>query len=161
MATLTFRDATADDLPRIVAMYADDDLGSGRESATDPLPESYLRAFQEIDADPRHRLIVAEDGDADGVVVATLQLSYLPQLSHRGSERAQIESVRVASARRGSGIGRALMQWAVEAAQERGCPIVQLTTNTTRRDAHRFYESLGFTASHVGMKRTLHANPSG
>jgi GNAT superfamily N-acetyltransferase len=155
MATLTFRDATADDLPRIVAMYADDDLGSGRESATDPLPESYLRAFREIDADPRHRLIVAEDVDADGEVVATLQLSYLPQLSHRGSERAQIESVRVASIRRGSGIGRALMQWAIEAAQERGCPIVQLTTNTARHDAHRFYESLGFAASHVGMKRAL------
>jgi GNAT superfamily N-acetyltransferase len=153
MPTLTFRDATTDDLPRIVEMYADDDLGSGRESATDPLPEAYLRAFQEIDADPRHRLIVAED--ADGEVVATLQLSYLPQLSHRGAERAQIESVRVASIRRGSGIGRALMQWAIEAAQARGCPTVQLTTNTARHDAHRFYESLGFTASHVGMKRAL------
>jgi GNAT superfamily N-acetyltransferase len=155
MAVLTFRDATADDLPRIVAMYADDDLGSGRESATDPLPDSYLRAFHEIDADPRHRLIVAEDADAQGEVVATLQLSYLPQLSHRGSERAQIESVRVASTRRGGGIGRALMQWALDAARERGCPTVQLTTNTRRHDAHRFYESLGFTASHVGMKRPL------
>jgi hypothetical protein len=103
MATLTFRDATAEDLPRIVALYADDDLGSARESASDPLPERYLRAFHVIAADPRHRLIVAEDADADGEVVATLQLSYLPQLSHRGSERAQIESVRVDSKRRGSG----------------------------------------------------------
>jgi GNAT superfamily N-acetyltransferase len=158
MATLTFRDATAEDLPLIVAMYADDDLGSGRESATDPLPDSYRRAFHVIDADPRHRLIVAED---DGEVVATLQLSYLPQLSHRGSERAQIESVRVTSKRRDGGIGRALMQWAIDAARERGCPIVQLTTNAQRHDAHRFYESLGFTASHVGMKRKLDVTRSG
>jgi GNAT superfamily N-acetyltransferase len=161
MATLTFRDAIAEDLPRIVAMYADDDLGSGRESATDPLPDSYARAFQVIDADPRHRLIVAEDADAGGELVATLQLSYLPQLSHRGSERAQIESVRVTSTRRGSGIGRALMQWAIDAAEERGCPIIQLTTNAQRHDAHRFYESLGFNASHVGMKRALDVTRSG
>jgi GNAT superfamily N-acetyltransferase len=155
MAMLTFRDATADDLPRIVSMYADDDLGSGRESATDPLPDSYLRAFEQIDGDPRHRLIVAEDAGHDGEVVATLQLSFLPQLSHRGFERAQIESVRVASTRRGGGIGSALMTWAIAAAQQRGCSTVQLTTNTKRQDAHRFYESLGFTASHVGMKRAL------
>ena len=155
MAILTFRDATADDLPRIVSMYADDDLGSGRESATDPLPDSYLQAFQQIDADPRHRLIVAEDAGHDGEVVATLQLSFLPQLSRRGSERAQIESVRVASARRGGGIGSALMTWAISVAQQRGCSTVQLTTNTKRQDAHRFYEGLGFTASHVGMKRAL------
>jgi GNAT superfamily N-acetyltransferase len=158
MATLTFRDATADDLPRIVSMYADDDLGSGRESDTDPLPESYRRAFTEIAADPRHRLIVAEEA---GEVVATLQLSYLPQLSHRGAERAQVESVRVTTARRGSGIGRAMMLWAVEAAQERGCTIMQLTTNARRHDAHRFYESLGFSASHVGMKRALDPRRSG
>jgi GNAT superfamily N-acetyltransferase len=153
MATLTIRDATADDLPRIVAMYADDALGSGRESATDPLPDSYWRAFREIDADPRHRLVVAED--VDGEVVATLQLSYLPQLSHRGSERAQIDSVRVTSTRRGGGIGRTLMRWAIDEAAHRGCSTVQLTTNAQRHDAHRFYESLGFTASHVGMKRAL------
>jgi GNAT superfamily N-acetyltransferase len=152
MATLTFRDATADDVPLIVAMYADDALGATRESTTESLPDSYWRAFHEIHADPRHRLIVAEEA---GDVVATLQLSYLPQLSHQGSERAQVESVRVSTDRRGSGIGRAMMLWAIEAAKERGCTIMQLTTNASRHEAHRFYESLGFTASHVGMKRVL------
>jgi GNAT superfamily N-acetyltransferase len=155
MATLTFRDATADDVPLIVAMYADDALGATRESPTDPLPDSYWRAFAEIDGDPRQRLVVAEDAGTGNEVVATLQLSYLPQLSHRGVELAQIESVRVSSQRRGAGIGRALMQWAIAAAEERGCSVVQLTTNLQRHDAHRFYESLGFTASHVGMKRVL------
>jgi GNAT superfamily N-acetyltransferase len=153
MPDLSFRDATADDVPLIVAMYADDALGATRESATDPLPEGYWRAFADIDGDPRQRLVVAED--ADGTVVATLQLTFLQQLSHRGSERAQIESVRVSAHRRGGGIGRALMTWAVEAARQRGCHIVQLTTNASRHEAHRIYESLGFTASHVGMKRVL------
>jgi GNAT superfamily N-acetyltransferase len=152
MATPTFRDATVEDLPLIVAMYADDELGATRESATDPLPESYLRAFREIDADPRHRVIVAEDA---GEVIASLQLSYLPQLSYRGSERAQIESVRVSAPRRGSGLGRAMMLWAMDEARQRGCAIVQLTTNGQRHDAQRFYESLGFAATHVGMKRPL------
>jgi hypothetical protein len=101
MATPTFRDATVQDLPLIVAMYADDELGATRESATNPLPESYLRAFREIDADPRHRVIVAEEA---GTIVATLQLSYLPQLSYRGSERAQIESA-PGSAHRGVAAG--------------------------------------------------------
>jgi GNAT superfamily N-acetyltransferase len=152
MATLTFRDATADDVPQIVAMYADDALGATRESATEPLPDSYWRAFADIDRDPRQRLVVAEDA---GVVVATLQLTFLQQLSHQGSERAQIESVRVSSPERGRGIGRALMAWAIEAARQRGCGIVQLTTNAGRLEAHRFYESLGFSASHVGMKQVL------
>jgi ribosomal protein S18 acetylase RimI-like enzyme len=152
MTTLTFRDATADDVPLIVAMYADDALGATRESTTEPLPDSYWRAFADIDGDPRQRLVVAEDA---GVVVATLQLTFLQQLSHQGSERAQIEGVRVSSQQRGNGIGRALMTWAIEAARQRGCGIVQLTTNASRHEAHRFYESLGFTASHVGMKRVL------
>jgi GNAT superfamily N-acetyltransferase len=152
MLDLHVRDATAGDVPSIVAMYADDALGASRESATDPLPDSYYRAFADIDADPRQRLVVAEDA---GEVVATLQLTFLQQLSYQGSERAQIESVRVSSHRRGGGIGRALMAWAIEAARQRGCGIVQLTTNASRHDAHRFYESLGFAASHVGMKRVL------
>jgi ribosomal protein S18 acetylase RimI-like enzyme len=116
MTTLTFRDATADDVPLIVAMYADDALGATRESTTEPLPDSYWRAFADIDGDPRQRLVVAEDA---GVVVATLQLTFLQQLSHQGSERAQIEGVRVSSQQRGNGIGRALMTWAIEAARQR------------------------------------------
>ena len=146
------RDARADDLPAVVALYADDPLGATREQPALPLAEGYTRAFAEIDADPRHRLVVVED---DGAVVGTLQLSFLPHLVRQGTERAQIEAVRVASTHRGSGLGRELIGWAVERARERGCGLVQLTTDATRPDAHRFYESLGFRASHVGMKLTL------
>ncbi|MCZ2829664.1 GNAT family N-acetyltransferase [Modestobacter sp. VKM Ac-2986] len=146
------RDAQEKDLPAIVALYADDELGSTREQPGEPLVPEYLRAFAAVTDDPRTRLVVAE---VDGVVVGTLQLSFLPHLVRRGGERAQVEAVRVASSQRGSGLGRELLTWAVEQARGRGCVLVQLTTDATRPDAHRFYESLGFTASHVGMKLTL------
>jgi GNAT superfamily N-acetyltransferase len=146
------RDAEDHDLPAVVALYADDDLGSAREQPADPLPEEYLRAFAAIRDDPRHRLVVVE---VDGEVAATLQLSFVPHVVRRGGERAQIEAVRVAAGQRGSGLGRQLVGWAVDQARERGCVLVQLTTDTTRADARRFYESLGFTASHVGMKLAL------
>ena len=150
--TVLIRDAGPDDLPAVVALYADDPLGATRERPGTPLPEVYARAFAEISADPRHRLVVAEE---DGEVVGTLQLSYLPHLVRMGAERAQVEAVRVAAARRGTGLGRELIGWAVDQARARGCGLVQLTTDAARPDAHRFYESLGFTASHVGMKLTL------
>ena len=146
------REAQQRDLPAIVALYADDQLGSTRERPGEPLAEEYLRAFRAVTDDPRTRLVVAE---VDGEVVGTLQLTYLPHLVRRGGERAQIEAVRVASSQRGSGLGRELLTWAVDQARERGCALVQLTTDAARPDAHRFYESLGFTASHVGMKLTL------
>ena len=146
------RDAEERDLPAIVALYADDDLGSTREQPGEPLAEEYRRGFAAVTADPRTRLVVAE---LDGAVVGTLQLSFLPHVVRRGGERAQVEAVRVASSSRGSGLGRALLTWAVEQARERGCVLVQLTTDAARPDAHRFYESLGFTASHVGMKLAL------
>jgi len=146
------RDAEERDLPAVVALYADDELGATREQATDPLPVEYRRAFAAITDDPRHRLVLVEQ---DGRVVATLQLSFLPHLVRRGGERAQIEAVRVAADQRGNGLGRQLIGWAVDQARERGCVLVQLTTDATRPDAHRFYESLGFRASHVGMKLTL------
>ena len=149
---MTFRDATAADVPVIVAMYADDTLGAGREQATDPLPAAYWEAFRAIDEDPRHRLVVAESG---GEVVATLQLSFLPVLTLGGMARAQIESVRVAAGHRGGGVGRSLVEWAIDTARGRGCGLVQLTTDSSRPDARRFYESLGFVASHVGMKLRL------
>ena len=148
----TPRDAQLRDLPAIVALYADDVLGATREQPGEPLSPRYLEAFAAIDADPRHRLVVVED---DGEVVATLQLSFLPHLVRGGGERAQVEAVRVAASHRGSGLGRELVGWAVEQARERGCVLVQLTTDATRPDAHRFYESLGFTATHVGMKLPL------
>jgi GNAT superfamily N-acetyltransferase len=146
------RDAEERDVPAIVALYADDDLGAQRERAGDPLPDEYWRAFTAIREDPRHRLVVAEEG---GRIVATLQLSFLPHLVRGGGERAQIEAVRVAAGDRGNGLGRQMLTWAVEQARERGCVLVQLATDASRPDARRFYESLGFSASHVGMKLSL------
>ncbi len=150
----TIRRAEEQDLAAIVGLLADDDLGRTRERVEDPVPASYLAAFAAIDGDPRHELVVVEQ---DGAVVATAQLSFLPSLSHQGAERAQVEAVRVAADRRGSGIGRALLGWLIARAEERGCGQVQLTTDKRRSDARRFYESLGFAATHEGMKLRLPA----
>ena len=149
---ITFRHATSRDLPTIVRMLADDFLGQQRERCDDPLPKSYQRAFDEIDADSNNELIVAE---LDGAVVGTLQLTFTPSLSFQGGKRATVESVRVDEPHRGKGIGREMMLWAIGRAKERGCVSMQLTTNADRADAHRFYENLGFKASHVGMKLKL------
>lgn len=152
MPDLTFRDATADDVLSIVRMYADDALGESREDVAEPLGEGYLDAFHEIDSDPRHRLVVViQDGDT----VGTLQLSFLPHLVLRGACRAQIEAVRVRSDRRGTGLGKMMFEWAIEQARLNGCRLVQLTTNTDRDDAHRFYAGLGFEPTHIGMKLVL------
>lgn len=148
----TFRDARVEDVPAIVRLYADDDLGASREVVGDPPHDDYLSAFAEIDSDPRHRLVVVED---DGEVVATLQLSFLPHLVLHGGRRAQVEAVRVRPDRRGTGLGEAVFAWAIAEARQRGCRLVQLTTNAHRTDARRFYERVGFQASHVGMKLPL------
>ncbi|MFK0041877.1 GNAT family N-acetyltransferase [Paenarthrobacter sp. NPDC090517] len=148
--TFTLRRARRSDLPRILALLADDQLGATRERADDLVP--YERAFDAIDADPAHLLVV---GELDGDVVATFQLSYLPGLSRKGSWRAQIEAVRVSEVLRGQGVGALMIRWAIEQARERGCSLVQLTTDKSRVSAHRFYERLGFVASHEGMKLTL------
>ena len=147
-----FRDALVEDVAAIVRLYADDDLGLTREVVSDPPDHDYLQAFREIDSDRRQRLIVVED---DGDLVATLPLSFLPHLVLRGGQRAQIEAVRVRSDRRGSGLGEEVFRWAIDQAREQGCRLVQLTTNGNRSDARRFYERLGFEASHIGMKLTL------
>lgn len=149
---LVFRRARRADVAEIVRLLADDPLGRERERYTEPLPEAYYAAFAAIDADPRHQLVVAE---LDGAVVGTLQLTVLPSLSFQGRPRAQVESVRVDERLRSRGIGRALMLWAIERARAAGCHVVQLTTHATRADAHRFYERLGFTGSHLGMKLEL------
>jgi GNAT superfamily N-acetyltransferase len=146
------RDAREADVAFVVAMYSDDALGRAGEAPSDPVQSAYLDAFRAIDGDPRHRLVVVEDA---GDVVGTLQLSFLPHLVLQGGERTQIEAVRVRSDWRGSGVGEALVQWAVEQARQRGCRLVQLTTNASRGDAHRFYERLGFEATHLGMKMPL------
>ncbi len=149
---LRIRRAERRDLAAIVALLADDALGQGREAATTPLPASYAAAFVEIDADPRQFLLVAE---LDGAVVGTLQLTILPYLTYQGGRRAQIEAVRVHRDRRGQRLGERLFHWAIDEARRQGCHLVQLTTNAARGDAQRFYERLGFVASHVGMKLDL------
>jgi GNAT superfamily N-acetyltransferase len=131
-------------------MLADDMLGRGREAAAvDP---AYERALAAITADPNHRLLVAERA---GMLVGCFQLTFLPGIGRGGAWRAQIESVRVAGTQRGQGTGAAMMRWAIERASERGCALVQLTTDKRRSDAHRFYRRLGFAASHEGMKLDL------
>lgn len=149
---LTFRRATRADLPSIVAMLADDDLGSHREAQAAQLPTSYYVAFEAIDADRNQELVIAE---RDGEVVGTLQLTFLPYLTYQGGWRAQIEAVRVASQYRNEGLGHELFVWAIARARARGCHLVQLTTDKRRHAARRFYEGLGFVASHEGMKLDL------
>lgn len=146
------RRATRDDLPAIVSLLANDDLGATREDASLPLQEEYLLAFEAIDNDPNQLLAVAV---LEGLVVGTLQLSFVPGISHRGSWRAQIEAVRVHEQMRGSGLGRTLFEWSFEQARQRGCKLVQLTCDLSRQDAHRFYKSLGFLPTHTGFKMKL------
>jgi ribosomal protein S18 acetylase RimI-like enzyme len=145
---VTIRPARRDDVGAIVAMLADDPLGSGRERIEDPLPPFYLRAFEAVEKDPNIQLVVAEEG---GAVIGCLQLCILPGLSSQGASRALIEDVRVASHRRSRGIGEQLVQWAIAQARARQCRLVELLTHNTRVDAQRFYKRLGFAPSHVGM----------
>jgi GNAT superfamily N-acetyltransferase len=147
-----FRRATRNDVASIIRLLAEDDLGSQRESYTDPLPESYYAAFEQIQRDANHELIVAE---LNGKVIGTLHLIFLPSLSYQGGLRAQVESVRMDQTCRGQGIGSKLMKWTIERAREHGAHIIQLTTHGSRKDAHRFYERLGFKGSHLGMKLSL------
>lgn len=151
--TITFRRAERDDVDAIVALLADDELGRGREQFEQPLPQAYLDAFAEIDADEHQLLAVATNEDGD--VVGTLQLTFIPGMSFIGGTRAQIEAVRVHSSLRGQGVGRAFFAWAIDEARRRRCRMVQLTTNNRRDEAQQFYVSLGFQPTHVGMKLVL------
>ena len=150
--TLTFRQATEEDLDAIVYMLSDDKMGSKRERYEHPLPESYIKAFHAIEADPNIELIVACDGDT---VVGVQQVTFTPHITYRGGWRATIEGVRTTSNERGKGLGSQLIRYAIQRGKERGCHIVQLTTDKQRPDALRFYERLGFTASHEGLKLHL------
>ncbi|MCE4943379.1 GNAT family N-acetyltransferase [Streptomyces noursei] len=150
MSDLEIRRATEADLPAIVAMLADDALGATRESPDDLTP--YRTAFAALDSDPNQHLVVADRG---GRVVGTLQLTVIPGLSRRGATRTIIEAVRVHADERGAGLGTELIEWAVAESERLGCQLVQLTSDATRVDAHRFYERLGFEASHLGFKRQL------
>lgn len=148
---VVLREARREDVGAVVALLADDQLGRTREDTSDLTP--YLAAFDAIDADPAHALYVLED--EAGTVVGTAQFSVLPGLSHRGASRAQLEAVRIAAGRRGGGLGSRFIAWTLDEARRRGCGSVQLTSNARRTQAHRFYERLGFVASHVGMKLAL------
>ncbi|WP_037609590.1 GNAT family N-acetyltransferase [Streptacidiphilus rugosus] len=150
MSDLTFRRATREDLPAIVAMLAADSMGAGRESPDDLTP--YLAAFDRVSADANQHLIVADRG---GEVVGTLQLSVIPGISRQGITRTVVEAVRVRADQRGSGLGTALMEHAVAESRRLGASLVQLTSDGSRVDAHRFYERLGFTGSHIGFKLPL------
>ncbi len=192
---LKFRQATREDLPEIVRMLADDFLGMARERYENPLPESYLKAFAEIEADKNNELVVAilseppasavglkvansgdypvanaigsdknsydypvanaSGSDKTESIVGTLQITFTPSISFQGGKRATVESVRVDAQFRGHGIGKELMLWAIARAKEENCVAIQLTTNGDRREAHRFYENLGFKGTHLGMKLSL------
>lgn len=152
MNDIVLREARREDLPAIIALLADDVLGSRREDTEPAAIGIYEASFQAIDRDPNQSLMVAVRADE---VVGTFQLSFLAGLSHRGSLRGQIESVRVAKDLRGSGLGTRMIAWAVDRCRDRRCALVQLSTHRTRVDAHRFYDRLGFEATHVGYKLTL------
>ncbi|MGW2565534.1 GNAT family N-acetyltransferase [Streptomyces sp. NPDC001537] len=150
MGDLEIRPATAGDVTAIVAMLADDPLGAQRESPDDLTP--YLAALERLASDPNQHLVVAV---RESRVVGTLQLTVIPGLSRRGAVRSIIEGVRIHADERGSGLGTQLIEWAIDESRRQGCQLVQLTSDNTRSDAHRFYERLGFTASHVGFKLHL------
>ncbi|GLY66914.1 GNAT family N-acetyltransferase [Amycolatopsis taiwanensis] len=147
---IDIRRAQQDDVAAIVRLIADDQLGAKRESLDDLRP--YLDAFASIDADPNQLLAVLDDG---GEVIGTLQITFIPGLSRRGATRALVEAVRVRADRRGGGLGATLMKWAINEARGRGCALVQLTSDSSRVDAHRFYERLGFQQTHAGFKLPL------
>ncbi|WP_057913080.1 GNAT family N-acetyltransferase [Peribacillus muralis] len=149
---VTFRNAAATDLGEIVQMLAEDVLGRERERYENPLPESYIQAFESIDSDRNNELIVA---CLDGQIVGVQQITFTPYLTHQGGWRATIEGVRTAASQRGKGIGSKLIQYAIERAKERGCHLIQLTTDKTREESLRFYEHLGFKATHEGLKMKL------
>ncbi|GAA3809732.1 GNAT family N-acetyltransferase [Streptomyces chiangmaiensis] len=150
MGDLEIRPVVTGDVSAVVAMFADDPLGARRESPDDLTP--YLSALERVNSDPNQHLVVAV---RDGRIVGTLQLSIIPGLSRRGATRSIIEAVRIHADERGSGLGTQLLAWAIDVSRRQNCQLVQLTSDVSRTDAHRFYERLGFEASHVGFKLAL------
>lgn len=147
---MIFRKATRNDVSQIVKMLADDELGKTRENYQTPIPTEYLNAFENIYADKNQELIVVEDNDSE--IIGTLQLSFIQYLTYRGGIRAQIEAVRIRKDKRGLGIGKTMFEWAINRAKERNAHVLQLTTDKKRPKAIKFYEDLGFKATHEGMK---------
>lgn len=147
---MNFRVATENDLPSIIAMMADDELGKSREKFKKPLPIAYVNAFKRIDADENQELIVVEDKNLE--VIGTLQLTFIQYLNYCGGKRAQIESVIIREDKRGLGIGRKMFEWAINRVKEEEVRMLQLTSDKKRPRAIKFYEDLGFRATHEGMK---------
>ena len=147
---MKFRKATKKDISVIVEMIADDELGKDRENFHTPLPNEYMKAFERINSDENQELIVVENENAE--IVGTLQLTFIQYLTYRGGIRAQIEAVRIRKDKRGIGLGKIMFEWAIKRAQERKAHLLQLTTDKKRPKAIKFYEDLGFTQSHEGMK---------
>lgn len=147
---MVFRKATRNDVSKIVEMIADDELGKNREKFQIPLPTEYLNAFKNIDVDKNQELIVVENGNSE--IIGTLQLSFIQYLTYRGGIRAQIEAVRIKKGKRGLGIGKKMLEWAINRAKERNAHLLQLTTDKKRPKTIKFYEDLGFRATHEGMK---------
>ena len=150
--SLTFREAVEKDLPFMVEMLADDELGSQREDTSNPLNPSYLSAFKNIVADPNNELIVVEK---DGNLIGMLQLTFIPYLTHKGSWRCLVEGVRIHKNFRGDGIGTRVFEWVIQYASKKGVKILQLTSDKQRPDSIRFYEDLGFKSTHEGLKLKL------
>lgn len=146
---LVFREAAAVELPDIVALLADDEKGAMRESATDPLPESYYRAYQAINEDSNARLVIA---CIEQTLVAVAQINFIANITYQGGTRAMIEGVRVSKYCQGEGIGRALFEHLLSLAKALDCHLVQLTCDKARPDAIAFYQSIGFSNSHEGFK---------
>ena len=154
--SIRFRPATDDDLEAIVMLLADDEIGQTREDASLPLNQAYRDAFAAIRDDPNQIQLIAVTGaDDDGTIIGTLQLSFIPGLARTAAWRGQIEGVRIAKSHRSAGLGQQMFEWAIAECRARGCALVQLTTDKGRPDAHRFYDRLGFEASHEGYKLKL------
>lgn len=146
---LNFRVATIHDLQDIIKMLSDDPLGATREKADDYPSDKYIKAFNNINSDPNQELTIVE---LNGVKVATFHLTFIQYLTHQGGLRAQVEAVRTDSKFRGQGIGKKVFAYIIERAKQKGCIMLQLTTDKKRPDAIKFYESIGFVSTHEGMK---------
>ncbi len=147
---MNFRKATENDVSTIVEMIADDELGKKRENFQNSLPKEYRKAFAKINSDENQELIVVENENYE--IIGTLQLSFIQYLTYQGGIRAQIEAVRIRKDKRGHGIGKMMFKWAINRAKERNAHLLQLTTDKKRPKAIKFYEDLGFKATHEGMK---------
>lgn len=147
---MKFRKANINDIAKIVEMIADDELGKKRENFQIPLPNEYLNAFEKINSDINQELIVVENENAN--IIGSFQLSFIQYLTYRGGIRAQIEAVRIRRDKRGLGIGKKMFKWAIKRAKDRNAHLLQLTTDKKRPKAIKFYEDLGFQATHEGMK---------